>query len=64
MFEQDKKLEDYQKNHPIIDRTDFEKMSYKEKLKLHETNPDEYRRLTHQIIQKTTGHTFSSQTRR
>ena len=64
MFEQDKKLEDFQKQHFMIDKTEFENMSYQERLQLFNDHPEEYRRLTHQIIQKTTGHMFSSQIRR
>ena len=67
LFEKEKKLEDYQKKHRMINRKDFEKMSYKEKVELFETDPEEYRRLAYQTpqrIQKTTGHLYSSQIRK
>ena len=66
MFEQDKKLEDFQKQHFMIDKTEFENMSYQERLQLFNDHPEEYRRLTYKGTksQRTSGHMFSSQTRR
>ena len=66
MFEQDKKLEDFQKQCFRINEERFERMSYQERLQLFKDHPEEYRRLTYKGTksQRTSGHKYSSQIRR
>ena len=47
MFETEKKLEDFQKNHVMISEKDFDKMSYQERCQLYNDHPEEYRRVIH-----------------
>ena len=67
MFEIEKKLEDFQKNHVMISEKDFDKMSYQERCQLYNDHPEEYRRVTHKgttSSKKVSGHKCSSQIRR
>lgn len=67
MFEIEKKLEDFQKNHVMISEKDFDKMSYQERCQLYNDHPEEYRRVIHKGTtpqKKMSGHKCSSQIRR
>ena len=51
LFEHEKKLEDYQKEHYHISQKYFDSMGYKERLKLYYEHTEEYRRLTGKNIE-------------
>ena len=67
MFETEKKLEDFQKNHVMISEKDFDKMSYQERCQLYNDHPEEYKRVIHKGTKqqkKMSSHKCSSQIRR
>ena len=67
MFEVEKKLEDYQKEHVMITQAEFERMSYLERVKLCNEHPDQYASLVSRQKApspcRSSGHSWSSQIR-